>query len=334
MAIPGEKLVIKMWDSLVDKGIGGVLIPWQERRVGQNRLEMKTQEIIRLAEAEKLAEDIRKGHVQFEAPQNEFFLENRQGRIEPTFDVQAFIATAKSGESSEAIRKEVNVSKSILIAEEILASDPSQASEKELEDDWLFNWREYAGRVSTEDLQLLWGKVLAGEVKNPGSYSYRTLDFLKTMSKFDAEILEKVAQFVVSDVIVRELDNILEDSGVNFGNLIYLQELGILSGVDSIGLENTWGSLSSSEYLRAFTSHNKCLVLKSEDVTKKAELPVYLLTTVGKQIFKLANFGANITYLEAIGRKFCSQGFEVQIADWVQETQDKGRFSNAVKIVA
>lgn len=334
MAIPGENLVIKMWDSLVDKGIGGVLIPWQERRVGKNRLEMKALEIIKLAETEKLAEDIRKGKVQLEAPQNQFFLENRQGRIEPTFDIQALMTTAKSVESSDAIRKEVNVSKAILIAEDILADDSSPTSEKEVEDDWLFNWREYAGRVSSENLQLLWGKILAGEVKNPGSYSYRTLDFLKTMSKFDAEVLERVAQFVVSNVIVREVDSLLEDAGVRFGNLMYLQELGVLSGVDSIGLDNTWGSLSPDNYLCAFSSHDKCLIVTSEDATKVASLPVYLLTTVGKQIFKLANFGANITYLETIGRKFCSQGFEVQIADWVQETEEQGRFSNAVKIVA
>lgn len=334
MVISGEKLVIKMWDSLIDKGIGGALTPWQERRVEQNRLEMKTQEIVRLAEAEKLADDIRKGNVQFGSPQSEFYLENRQGRIEPTFDVKTFISNVKSSESSEAIRREVNVAKSILIAEEILADDQSPESEKVPEDDWLFNWREYASRVSTEDLQLLWGKVLAGEVKNPGSYSYRTLDFLKTMSKFDAEVLEKVAQFVVSNVIVSDLDNILEEGGVKFGDLIYLQELGILTGVESIGLENTWGSVSSSNYLRAFVSHNKCLILKNENSNKEAVLPVYLLTTVGKQIFKLANFGANITYLEAVGRKFCTQGFEVQIADWHQETEANGRFSNAVKIVA
>lgn len=333
MAIPGENLVIKMWDSLVDKGIGGALIPWQERRVEQNRLEMKAQEIIKLAEAEKLAEDIRKGKVQFEAPQNQFFLENRLGRIEPMFDIQALMTNAKSIESSDAIRKEVNVSRAILVAEDILADDSSPASEQEIEDDWLFNWREYAGRVSSEDLQLLWGKILASEVKNPGSYSYRTLDFLKTMSKFDAEVLEKVAQFVVSNVVVRELDNLLEDAGVTYGDLIYLQELGVLSGVESKGLKNIWGSSSSDSYLHAFTSHDKCLIVRSEDANKEATLPVYLLTIVGKQIFKLAKFGVNITYLEAIGRKFCSQGFEVHIADWVQETEDQGRFSNEVKIV-
>lgn len=41
MDIPGEKLVIKMWESLIDKGVGGVLQPWQERRVGECRLELK-----------------------------------------------------------------------------------------------------------------------------------------------------------------------------------------------------------------------------------------------------------------------------------------------------
>ena len=36
--------------------------------------------------------------------------------------------------------------------------------------------------MSSEELQTLWGRTLAGEIKSPGSYSLRTLDFLKNLS--------------------------------------------------------------------------------------------------------------------------------------------------------
>ncbi|PHX06126.1 hypothetical protein VSPL_25870 [Vibrio splendidus] len=193
MNIPGEKLIIKMWDSLVDKGIGGMLQPWQERRVGESRLELRQQEILKIAETERIADRIRKGQVQFESPLLESFSENRQGEIEPTLGADNVILRTIEKDLSENIRKEVNVAKSILIAEELLTNEADHVSEENVEDDWLFNWQEYAGRVSSEDLQQLWGKILAGEIRKPGSYSYRTLDFLKTLSKSDAETIANAA---------------------------------------------------------------------------------------------------------------------------------------------
>lgn len=34
MDIPGEKLIIKLWETIADKGIGSLLKPWQIRREG------------------------------------------------------------------------------------------------------------------------------------------------------------------------------------------------------------------------------------------------------------------------------------------------------------
>ncbi|GHW72741.1 TPA: DUF2806 domain-containing protein [Vibrio cholerae] len=334
MNIPGENLIIKMWDSLVDKGIGSILQPWQERRVGESRLDLKRQEILKIAEAERLAEDIRNGNIQFESPQLENFLENRQGRIEPTLGVEYAVRNSFGKSVSENIRKEANVAKSILIAEDLLADDATPVNESKLEDDWLFNWQEYAGRVSSEDLQQLWGKILAGEIKSPGSYSYRTLDFLKTLSKADAEVIATAAQFVVGGVIFREHDEILEKAGVNFGILMYLQELGILSGVEAVGLQTKWKSSQQAHFIKALISYNHCLILKHENPQEVASKSVYLVTTIGKEVLSLAQFGANKEYLKAAGAQFAKQGFKVQVADWLQQTKDSGSFYNAEEIVA
>ncbi|WP_217520023.1 DUF2806 domain-containing protein [Vibrio metschnikovii] len=334
MNIPGENLIIKMWDSLVDKGIGSILQPWQERRVGESRLDLKRQEILKIAEAERLAEDIRNGNIQFESPQLENFLENRQGRIEPTLGVEYAVRNSFGKSVSENIRKEANVAKSILIAEDLLADDATPVNESKLEDDWLFNWQEYASRVSSEDLQQLWGKILAGEIKSPGSYSYRTLDFLKTLSKADAEVIATAAQFVVGGVIFREHDEILEKAGVNFGILMYLQELGILSGVEAVGLQTKWKSSQQAHFIKALISYNHCLILKHENPQEVASKSVYLVTTIGKEVLSLAQFGANKEYLKAAGAQFAKQGFKVQVADWLQQTKDSGSFYNAEEIVA
>ena len=57
----GEKLLIKLWDSIIDKGIGGLLTPWQILRTSDARIEARRRETLLMADAEQKAEGIRKG---------------------------------------------------------------------------------------------------------------------------------------------------------------------------------------------------------------------------------------------------------------------------------
>ena len=103
--------------------------------------------------------------------------------------------------------------------------DPSV---KNIEDDWLYAWRENAGRVSSEELQKLWGQVLAGEVKNPGSCSLRAMDFLRALSKQEAQLINKIAPFNMYDFIPKHNMNLfLEKIGVTYYDLMNLQNIGI-----------------------------------------------------------------------------------------------------------
>ena len=56
----GEKLVIKMWETIADKGIGSLLAPWQILREADARTEARRREILSLATAEKEAFEIKK----------------------------------------------------------------------------------------------------------------------------------------------------------------------------------------------------------------------------------------------------------------------------------
>ena len=43
---PGEKLAIKIWETITEKGIGGLLSPWQIKREGRARAEVRRQELL------------------------------------------------------------------------------------------------------------------------------------------------------------------------------------------------------------------------------------------------------------------------------------------------
>ena len=46
--------------------------------------------------------------------------------------------------------------------------------------DWTARFFDYAQDISSEDMQRIWAKILAGEVESPGRTSLRTLDTFET----------------------------------------------------------------------------------------------------------------------------------------------------------
>jgi len=248
---------------------------------------------------------------------------------ESVIELSPFSLRASEIEFSESVRKEVNVSKAVMVAEDILAQDSQEPSDSSIDDDWLFNWRENAGRVSSEELRNLWGKILAGELKQPGSYSVRTLEFLKSLSKSEAELISKVARFVIAERIYRNKEKLLEKQGIYFSQLLFLQDIGILSGVEGTGLSTTYKSKSEDKFFQPLLANNKIILIEHKDSGKEALAEVYLLTKVGVEVLRLASFTVDKEYLESVARDYVNKGFEVKVGDWVQETAESGQYFNA-----
>lgn len=347
MDFPGEKLVIKLWETLAEKGVGSLLSPWQTRREGRVRNELRREELLMLAQAERDAADVRAGRQSVRNDGTLIALSAAvqvvdaavpplEHRIDPSLGLPHVEAVATTTAATEAARREINSAKAVIFAEEQLASDHQEPPCRSIDEDWLFAWRDYAGRVSNDDLQRLWGSVLAGEVKSPGKHSIRTLDFLRALSKSEAELIERLAQFVVAGTIARNQAALLSDNGLPFGQLLRLQEIGVLSGVEAVGLTNQYKSVSLDKFLRALSSHDKVLVVEHPDASKTLEFEIFMLTSVGAEILSLGSFKSHQEYLRALGKTIAGngQGFQVQLADWKQITETQGQYTNAQRIEA
>lgn len=343
MELPGEKLVIKLWDTLADKGVGALLTPWQTAREGRALNEVRRQEILMLAQAEKDASDLRAGRKQLSKDGTALLICNEtadindpcidvNGRIEPILGLPQAFRKAAITDAVNSARAEINSSKAVLYAEEQLAHDTQTPPDREVDDDWLYAWCDYAGKVSTEDLQRLWGSVLAGEIKSPGNYSLRTLEFLKTLSKQEAERIGNLARYVISGVIPSSQNEYLEANGFNFGMLMHMQSLGVISGVDSLGIQQQYKSVRNDKFVRVLISNGKGLFIEHDEVTKTLNLEVCLLTDVGAQILGLGSFEPDVEYLRLIGKQIAAMGYTVQLGDWIQVTETQGRCINTVHI--
>ena len=181
-------------------------------------------------------------------------------------------------------------------------------------------------------MQRLWGRVLAGEVRSPGSYSMHSLDFLSRISNSDADLIAKLAQFRIGKSI---FSNSSQPRGnvIHFRELVYLDDINILNGVTtSLGLnwKNDAQTSNTARYV-IFDSNGLALVLWSDD-KEELVMPVYTITLVGQEIMSLAKVQPNIAYLRDIAKFAAEKGFNrAQLGRWIpNEAGPGGSASNLV----
>lgn len=321
-SFPGEKLIIKLWDTIVDKGIGSLIRPWQIKREEAAYTKARRNDIIALAEAELEAQKILKTQA----------LTDQSKESHKPLELSFIQEKAENNKNAENIRKEINISRVVIHAENALANSTKKTPSENIDEDWLFKWKNGASEISDDDLQQLWGKVLAGELESPGKYSLRTLEFLKNMSQYEAKLIEKLAPLVIFDFISRNDKKFLEEQGITYNDLIFLQEIGIVVGVEASAMSATHTSSEKGSFQLTFTSGNRALHITHKDQDKVLSFPIYGLSHVGKQVLPLGVFTPNEEYLISFGKRIADKDFSVELGDWKKIDETHGNFSNPVAI--
>lgn len=114
---------------------------------------------------------------------------------------EELVARAGNRALADAIRKESNCERVlILAANEVQQSE--NVSDEPLDEDWLTRFFDIVGDVSSEDMQLIWSKILAGEIEQAGKFSLRTLETIRNVSKSEAEIFQKVLPLIMQSKLV------------------------------------------------------------------------------------------------------------------------------------
>jgi hypothetical protein len=331
---PGERLITKIWKTLADNGVGGLLSPWQTKRLGRARTEVRRNDILVLAQARRDAAEIAAGRKSID----------EAGRLvdvtrtlalpddrstEATEDTTSSLPsdTVRLLEHLRAIgtRREMDraVNTAMIIAkaeEEAESIGDIPISEEPVDPDWFARWRVNAEDTQDEEMQRLWARILAGETREPGSFSLHTIDFMRRLSRLDAAQIEKLAPFASEREIFHggELDKILRSKGLTMDVLLELQDLGV---VGALGLQKQFRSQNPNHFDNNLRFRNKALVVTADDATKVITLPGHVVTNVGAEIMRLGKFEADLDYVLQVGRQIVGMGFKVQLADAV----DRGR---------
>jgi len=168
----------------------------------------------------------------------------KQMDVDPEY---ARAAVKKYGQ--KIVREQVNLDKASEIAAHQIHQDLMHSSSKPSEttdiptinEDWLNSFEKEASQKSTEEMQLLFGRILAGEIQRPSSFSIRTIKLLGQLDSNAASLfsclcslcLSLEARDIVFDLRVPSLggnagSNALSNYGLNFGQLNILHEYGLI----------------------------------------------------------------------------------------------------------
>lgn len=184
---------------------------------------------------------------------------------------------------AEELNKQNNIENVVQKADELLQADQeTSATKDEVDKGWVDECLDGAGKAYNEDLRQYWAKLLAGETRAPGTYSLRAVDFMKKLSKKDAERLRLLCKLVMYtydnvDAVILRYDH---SSYYKYTDMRYLMELGLINASSTVVIQLKFNDKGKGNVL--YFHGNAAIYLDIE--RKEYDLPVYAFTELGKEI--------------------------------------------------
>jgi hypothetical protein len=181
-----------------------------------------------------------------------------------------------------------NLAGNLRMTAEALKDVPDEEiSDKQVDEDFFARWRREAKVIGSEDLQRLWGRLLAEEIKEPGGVSFRTLDILKNITSSEAMLFQRLSPYMCSlGIIVCNPEEESYPGNSTFDDMLLLSECGLVSNVDIVIYEdaNSFVNIEKKKYSAA--SFGKFIV--AADMYRGVlSIPGISLTSAGSLAFSI-----------------------------------------------
>ncbi|HWM31015.1 MAG TPA: DUF2806 domain-containing protein [Methyloceanibacter sp.] len=161
----------------------------------------------------------------------------------------------------EQARDQANIEEVVRLALPHLKDD---ATPEKMDNDWIASFFDQCRIVSNEEMQTLWGRILASEANEAGSFSKRTLRLVSDLDKQDAEMFTALCRFiwgfkpsVLQPLILKVGASIYGDNGVTFGSLTHLDDIGLITfdGLGGFTRKRFSGEVDASYWGQKFRFH-------------------------------------------------------------------------------
>lgn len=205
--------------------------------------------------------------------------------------------------------RQKNIDKVTLYAFREAARITCDASEKPVDKDWMNRFLNVTQDVSEDQMQEVWGKVLAGEVNKPGTFSLRTMELLKNLSKGEAELFRQYVQFrvTVDDNFFYVFPNTICDFGGGcrrWSDSVFLRELRLVQ----TGIYTITFVCAEDEPLK-FQYGGQSFQLYGTKTNTELSISCFPFTSSGEELSKLIEIMAVPGYFDCIKNVIISKGF-------------------------
>jgi hypothetical protein len=197
-------------------------------------------------------------------------------------------------------------------------------SDETVDEDWTARFYNIVEDVSDVEMQQLWGRILAGEVKQPKSYSLRTLELLKNLSKREADVFSRASNFVISSrnspfLFKGKNNELLDKHSLTFEDRLLLTETGLLQAENNISRQLKQYEADNLIYFES----GKYLI----KVLKKANTPdnrieILRFTKIGEELLKLLSPNPLNDYIKEFCLHIEGFGLEVEYAFIIAKNND------------
>lgn len=216
-----------------------------------------------------------------------------RSQIEPTLDTMLREGYVKKQNRESVVEK----AKTIKIDSE--KEQPVTENEVKPDIDWLNRLFSIVGDISDDEMQNLWAQILAGETKTPKSYSLKTLDVLRNMSKEDARLYVEAMRYQCFENFILSED----DCGLDLNSKILLTDIGLISSEE---ITRTI-KFSINTNLRVI-KNGFVINIDSDNKDVKVSFNGRRLTNAGYELLQLLDPVPNQELFDYVGNKLLKSG--------------------------
>ena len=186
----------------------------------------------------------------------------------------------------------------------------------EVDHDWAARFFADVQDITTESMQKIWAKILAGEVEKPGRTSLHTLAILKNMTQRDAELFSRASRFVFRDFIFWEKEHEQNIAGFpSFSEFLKLESYKLIKMSQFI--REIVNASGDSKYNARIG--NVLYKISATGEETDISIPSYSLTPQGEELYGFTGATLDPAYARALAKFVSGRGFRLEQARITEE---------------
>ena len=191
--------------------------------------------------------------------------------------------------AAQEISRQQNIDDVVAQSIQILENEPAAEPEKKVNKDWTVRFFDIVQDISDSEMKAIWARILASEIKDPDSFSFRSMELLRNISKTEATMFIEIAKYVLISgndaFILKNDDGELKDFGITFDMIARMVEAGFIHPESNMQMNYTIPKEGDDIIMLRYG--NRKIEIKGNIGMVIPPLPIYAITTFGKESLRL-----------------------------------------------